>query len=168
GISPYFCSSINLNMKTKHILLTSASALLFFFVFSCAPKKADDINTDMVDISANASGNAPAGKAPTMVFETERHDFGKITQGERVTFAFKFKNTGGSDLIINEAHGSCGCTVPDYPKQAIPPGSEGICNVEFNSEGKHGHQEKTVTFTTNCEPNTQVIYISADVLDATK
>ncbi len=132
---------------------------------SCAPKN-DNINTDMVDISATASGNAPAGKAPVMKFEVEEHDFGKISQGERVSYAFKFKNIGGSDLLISEAHGSCGCTVPDYPKTPIPPGTEAVVNVEFNSEGKHGKQEKTVTLTTNCEPNTKVITIHAEVLEA--
>jgi hypothetical protein len=132
---------------------------------SCAPKD-KKISTDMVDITATASGNAPAGKAPVMKFEVEEHDFGKISQGERVSYAFKFTNVGGSDLVINEAHGSCGCTVPDYPKAAIAPGQEGVVNVEFNSEGKHGEQEKTVTLTTNCEPNTKVITIHAIVLDA--
>jgi hypothetical protein len=136
-----------------------------FGLNSCAPKS-DKVTTDMVDISATASGNTPAGKAPVMKFEVDEHDFGKISQGERVSYAFKFKNTGGSDLLISEAHGSCGCTVPDYPKTPIAPGADGVVNVEFNSEGKHGKQEKTVTLTTNCEPNTKVITIHAEVLEA--
>jgi hypothetical protein len=103
-----------------------------------------------------------------MKFEVMEHDFGKISQGERVSYAFKFKNVGGSDLLISEAHGSCGCTVPDYPKNAIAPGAESVVNVEFNSEGKHGKQEKTVTLTTNCEPNTIVITIHAEVLEPAK
>lgn len=131
---------------------------------SCAPKN-DKISTDLVNISNTASGNAPAGKAPVMKFEVEEHDFGKISQGERVSYAFKFKNVGGSDLLISEAHGSCGCTVPDYPKTPVAPGQESVVNVEFNSEGKHGKQEKTVTLTTNCEPNTKVITIHAEVLE---
>ena len=142
----------------------SVFALAAFGFNSCAPKS-DKISTDLVNISATASGNAPAGKAPVMKFEVMEHDFGKISQGERVSFGFKFKNVGGSDLQINEAHGSCGCTVPDYPKNLIAPGQESVVNVEFNSEGKHGKQEKTVTLTTNCEPNTIVITIHAEVLE---
>lgn len=99
-----------------------------------------------------------------MKFELESHDFGKISQGEKVSFAFKFRNVGGSDLIISEAHGSCGCTVPDYPRKPVAPGQDEVVNVVFNSEGKHGAQEKTVTLTTNCTPNTKVITIKADVL----
>ncbi|HEU4719090.1 MAG TPA: DUF1573 domain-containing protein [Bacteroidia bacterium] len=145
------------------ILSVFALALVFSFT-SCAPKKNKEVTTDLVDITSTASGNAPAGKAPVMKFEVEEHDFGTISQGERVSFPFKFRNVGGSDLIISEAHGSCGCTVPDYPTKPIAPGQDAVVNVEFNSEGKRGKQEKTVTMTTNCEPNTQVITIHANVV----
>ncbi|MBI3509814.1 MAG: DUF1573 domain-containing protein [Bacteroidetes bacterium] len=155
-------------MNKHHIIRLSAIAILAFALASCAPKKPDEVSTDMVDISANASGNSPSGKAPVMKFEVEKYDFGKISQGERVSYAFKFKNVGGSDLLISEAHGSCGCTVPDYPRKPIPPGAEGVVNVEFNSQGKSGPQEKTVAITTNCEPNTKVITITADVLTTQK
>ncbi len=131
---------------------------------SCAPRQEKDVNTDMVNIEATGSGNAPTGKAPTMKFDKEAHDFGTISQGERVSTQFKFKNTGGTDLVISDAHGSCGCTVPDYPRKPIPPGGEDVVKVEFNSEGKSGKQEKTVTLTTNCEPPNIVITINADVV----
>ncbi|GAB4139073.1 MAG: hypothetical protein Fur0041_14150 [Bacteroidia bacterium] len=151
-------------MKRKTFQTSVLTVILAAGLMSCAPKKDKEVTTDLIDITATASGNAPAGKAPVMKFERELHDFGKISQGERVTTSFKFKNVGGSDLIISEAHGSCGCTVPDYPKKPVPPGGEGVINVEFNSEGKRDKQEKTVTLTTNCEPNTKVITIRAEVL----
>src|SRR5574337_2008247 len=141
-------------MKVKTVLLSLAIAGLAFT--GCAPKN-KGVTTDDVNISATGSGNAPAGKEPEMKFEVESHDFGKITQGERVSYAFKFKNTGGSDLIISEAHGSCGCTVPDYPKTPVAPGEESVINVEFNSEGKHGEVTKTVTMATNCKEATKII-----------
>jgi hypothetical protein len=151
-------------MKIKTLFISVCAFGLLAGLGSCAPKKDKDVTTDLVNIGRSATGNAPAGKGPMMKFETERHDFGKISQGERVSYAFRFKNVGGSDLIISEAHGSCGCTVPDYPRKPIAPGEEGVVNVEFNSEGKSGETEKTVTLTTNCEPSTQVIYIQANVL----
>jgi hypothetical protein len=152
-------------MKTVFISALAFSIALGFS--SCAPKS-DKVTTDMVDISTTASGNTPSGKAPVMKFDVLEHDFGKISQGEKVSYAFKFKNVGGSDLIISEAHGSCGCTVPEYPHKPVPPGAEDVINVEFSSEGKHGMQEKTVTLTTNCSPNTKVITIHADVLVPTE
>ncbi len=133
-------------------------------VAGCAPRTDKNVDTDMVNIGATASGNAPTGKAPTMVFEKTTHDFGTISQGERVTTQFKFKNTGGTDLVISEAHGSCGCTVPDYPRKPIPPGGEDVIKVEFNSEGKSGKQEKTVTLTTNCEPPNIILTINSEVV----
>jgi hypothetical protein len=151
-------------MKAKKIILSALILGLAAGFVSCAPKKKDQVTPDMVNITATANGNSPAGMAPVMKFETETHDFGKITQGQVVSYAFKFKNTGGSDLTIAEAHGSCGCTVPEYPHNPIAPGEEGVINVNFNSEGKHGVQEKTVTLSTNCEPSTKVITIHAEVL----
>ena len=151
----------------KTIFISVLAFIIAAGFSSCAPKS-DKVTTDMVDITTTASGNTPAGKAPVMKFDVEEHDFGKISQGEKVSYAFKFKNIGGSDLIISEAHGSCGCTVPVYPHKPVAPGQEDVINVEFNSEGKHGVQEKTVTLTTNCTPNTKVITIHANVLVPTE
>ncbi|RMG80208.1 MAG: DUF1573 domain-containing protein, partial [Bacteroidetes bacterium] len=84
------------------------------------------IDTDDVKINATASGKTDEEAAkPKMVFEEERYDFGTINQGEKVSHSFKFKNEGDADLIIASARGSCGCTVPSWPKEPIPPGGEG-------------------------------------------
>jgi hypothetical protein len=84
---------------------------------------------------------------PVMTFDVTEMDFGTIKQGDIVTREYKFKNTGKEPLIINEAHGSCGCTVPDYPKEPIKPNGTGVIKVTFNSAGKMGQQDKTVTLT---------------------
>lgn len=151
-------------MKTIFSMKNLLVFILAAGLLSCAPRSKESVDTDMVSIEATASGNAPTGKAPSMKFETMSHDFGTISQGERVTTQFKFKNTGGTDLVISEAHGSCGCTVPEYPRKPIPPGGEDVISVEFNSEGKSGKNEKTVTLTTNCEPPNIILTIIADVV----
>ncbi|MFM7105325.1 MAG: DUF1573 domain-containing protein, partial [Flavobacteriales bacterium] len=87
----------------------------------------------------------------------------KIKQGESVECVFKVTNTGNEPLIIEEAHGSCGCTVPDYPKDAIAAGETKDIKVKFNSAGKQGPNTKTVTITANTEPLQSVISIKADV-----
>lgn len=84
---------------------------------------------------------------PVMSFSELEHNFGTIKQGEVVTYEFRFKNSGKEPLIINNATGSCGCTVPDWPKEPIRPGGEGVIKVTFNSSGKMGMQDKTVTIT---------------------
>ena len=98
-----------------------------------------------------------------MTFVTEKHDFGTIVQGDKVVYDFKFKNTGGSDLIITGAKGSCGCTVPEYPKEAIKPGVSGVIKVSFNSAGKSGKQAKSVTLFCNIKEGKKVLHINSNI-----
>jgi hypothetical protein len=123
------------------------------------------IDTDAVTNTATANGNVNED-LPEIKFEEEVFDFGKITQGEKVSHAFAFKNVGKKNLIISGASGSCGCTVPEWPKEPIKPGEGGSINVVFSSEGKSGMQEKTVTVVTNCEPATRVIRIKTEIIVA--
>jgi hypothetical protein len=134
---------------------------------SCKHDNADsnnNVSTDVVNIPSSASGSAEPGSLPVFAVDKESHDFGKITQGEKVSYSFKFKNTGGSDLVISSAQGSCGCTVPSYPRKPIPAGGEGAIDVVFNSEGKSGKVTKTVTVVTNAQPNTKVLTITSEII----
>ncbi len=99
---------------------------------------------------------------PVMTFDVLEYNYGTIKQGESVTYEFKFKNTGREPLIINNAVGSCGCTVPDYPKEPIKPNGSGIIKVTFNSAGKMGMQDKTVTLTYDTD-KTIVLHIKGNV-----
>ncbi len=147
-----------MNMKPLSILLV----ILLFFTLSCKEQRTD-ISTNDVMNTKSADGNSNAD-LPEIKFEEDTHDFGRITQGEKVTYNFKFKNTGGANLIISSASGSCGCTIPDYPKKPILPSEEANINVVFASEGKSGIVEKSVTIVTNCEPSTRIIYIKANII----
>ena len=103
------------------------------------------------------------GKYPSMSFTETKFDFGDIKSGDKVTHEFSFKNNGEADLVISKAYGSCGCTVPEYPKEAITPGSEGKITVTFNSAGKHGKQHKTVTLVTNTVNEKEQLEITANI-----
>jgi hypothetical protein len=103
------------------------------------------------------------GKYPAMTFTETEHDFGDIKQGDKVTYFFEFKNTGQADLLISDAHGSCGCTVPEYPKEAIKPGQSEKIKVSFDSKGKMGEQHKTVTLMTNTEAGAEKLAIQANI-----
>lgn len=102
--------------------------------------------------------------APVFKFDKEVYDFGLINEGEKVTHDFKFKNVGKSPLIISSASASCGCTVPDYPKEPIAPGEEGIISVVFDSAGKPGVQNKVVTITANTIPSFTELNILGSVM----
>ena len=122
------------------------------------------INPSVIDnpVTASSSKNSK-DIVPVFQFDNESHDFGTIKGGEKISFAFRFKNVGRGDLVIRAAQGSCGCTVPEYPKEPVKPGDGGIINVTFNSEGKEGHQEKTITVISNTMPNTHVLTITGNV-----
>lgn len=80
------------------------------------------------------------------------YDFGKVKQGELVTHSFTFKNTGTKPLVVQDAHTSCGCTVPEKPEQPIKPGETGVIKVVFDTRGKSDHQEKIITVNSNARP----------------
>lgn len=103
-------------------------------------------------------------KVTSMSFAEEAFEFGDITQGEKVDHTFKFTNTGENDLVIVSAKGSCGCTIPKWPKEPIAPGAEGEIYVVFNSEGKRGKQTKQVSIVANTEPATSTLRISGNVI----
>ncbi len=99
----------------------------------------------------------------SLKFGTMAHDFGKVKQNTENKYIFKFTNTGTQPLVISSAVGSCGCTVPEYPKEPIAPGKEGEIKVVYSPGTQEGKQQKKVTITANTEPKQTEINISADV-----
>lgn len=103
--------------------------------------------------------------APTrMTFEAMEHDFGDVLQGSENPYVFRFKNTGDAPLVISEARGSCGCTVPFYAKDPILPGEESEIHVVYKPGKQQGQQKKTVTLTANTESIQTLLHITANVL----
>ncbi len=154
------------------ILSTVTMLLLAILLWSCGSKESSSgekkeavINPSAVEYPVSASGSGK-GLIPVFEFTDTVHDFGKIVDGEKVSYAFRFKNTGDGDLIIRAANGSCGCTVPDYPKEPIAPGAGGVITVTFDSKGRAGMQSKTVSLIANTIPNTTTLSITAEVLAA--
>ncbi len=105
----------------------------------------------------------PTGPATTIAFEKMEHDFGTIEQNTTNPYVFEFTNTGNEPLIITDAKGSCGCTVPEYPRQPLQPGEKGEIKVVYSPGQQKNLQTKTVTITANTEPATTVLRIKANV-----
>ena len=112
---------------------------------------------------AAAKPAAPTGPTTAMTFGESIYDFGEIDSGEKVKHVYKFQNTGSEPLVISNATGSCGCTVPTWPKEPIPVGSEGEIVVEFDSKNKSGNQSKRVTITANTDPVNTYLTIKGKV-----
>lgn len=137
-------------------------ALLTLIVVSCsggASKKVKQENVAQAEARQEAFSNLPV-----LSFNNSEYDFGTISEGDVVETSFAFTNTGNSDLTILDARGSCGCTVPEYPKNTpIAPGESGSIKVKFDSANKPGNQSKTVTLTTNTERGRAILRIKTMV-----
>ncbi|EHQ29025.1 DUF1573 domain-containing protein [Mucilaginibacter paludis] len=122
------------------------------------------------ETTVSAPGTTPAGapvdtaNAPIIRFEKDSYNFGKINQGDKVSYDFKFTNAGKTPLIITDAVASCGCTKPDWPKEPIKPGDKGVIKVVFNSAGKDGLQDKLITITGNTVPTQSVVHLVGEVI----
>ena len=99
----------------------------------------------------------------TMQFYETKYSFGSASVGRTLIHVFHYKNTGNAPLLICKADVSCGCTVPKFPDEAIPPGADGEFTVEFNTTGKSGFQQKSIIVHSNSLPEAVSIGIEADV-----
>jgi len=131
-------------------------AIVSLGILSCK-NEAKDSNSDKKEI-----------KKTTIEFPETNHDFGKITQGEKVSHAFTFKNTGDNPLEVTQVQPSCGCTIPEWTEDPIAPGKEGTIQVMFNSEGREGMQHKTVTVVSNTKPTIHQLTFTAEVVKKAK
>ncbi len=128
------------------------------------PKLSADLIQNPKSADPSQDDQAAMEKVPVMTFERDKWSFGEIVQGEIVEYSFRFTNTGNTPLVITSAKGSCGCTVPEYPKEPIAPGESSFLKVTYDSNGRRDQFDKTVTITANTVPNTNLLYISGNVI----
>ena len=128
-----------------------------------SPSVIPGVSTQGTQALAQTPETKPEGPLPTMDFQTIDHDFGTIPEGKVAEFTYSFVNNGQAPLIIQSAQGSCGCTVPEWSKDPIPPGGTGFVKAKFDSNGKPNAQNKTVTVTANTWPKQTVLRFKAMV-----
>tara|TARA_B100000768_G_scaffold133705_1_gene124494 strand:- start:98 stop:553 length:456 start_codon:yes stop_codon:yes gene_type:complete len=146
-------------MKQLNLLILS-----LFFLSCITSSDEKKITTDLITSPLTANMKAEKVLTPKIEILETSYNFGEIQQGESVSHEFILKNSGDADLIITAAKGSCGCTVPEWPKNPIAKGEEASIKVTFNSAGKSGKQNKTVTLVSNAIPSTKVITINGNVI----
>ncbi len=145
----------NLNNNNKS--LTSAAA----------PATGNTTNPTANPAASNTvQPEAPKGPTTTIEWEETEFDFGIVEDGEKVNHTYKFTNTGNEPLVITNAKGSCGCTVPQWPKEPIAPGASDEIKVEFNSKKKTGKQQKRVTVEANIPGGKTFLTIKGEVKPA--
>jgi hypothetical protein len=144
----------------KSILL--ATAFLSLTVFSCKEKATEKIDSNNVEMATQR--DEASKKVAEMTFDKTFHDFGQIVQGTPQETIFTFTNTGNAPLIITEATSSCGCTIPDYPKNTpIAPGQQGQMKVNFNGAGQN-QITKTINVQANTANGNEMLKIQAFII----
>ena len=143
-------------MKKYILVLLVSSAFI-----ACNVRRNDKVVDDAVKQSATAMLDTTMVQLIDSVY-----NFGKITDGEKVTFNFRFKNVGAKPLVITSTSASCGCTVPEKPERPVLPGETGFIKVVFNSKGKTGHNEKNITVMANTNPAFPQLVLTGDVTEA--
>ncbi|HEY8404306.1 MAG TPA: DUF1573 domain-containing protein [Flavobacteriales bacterium] len=158
------------------VVIAGALGFLGYSQFKKGGSRSEITTRPVTEVSANSAATA-ATKSPvesantaaqnrpktTVKFDKTVHDFGDINNKDQVECIFKITNTGNEPLVIENAQGSCGCTVPDYPKDPIPSGETRDIKVKFNPAGKKDKQTKTVTITANTDPVQSILTIQAFV-----
>ncbi|NSW45160.1 MAG: DUF1573 domain-containing protein [Bacteroidales bacterium] len=137
---------------------------ILLFLGACQSSDKTQVDTDLIQNPLTAEGDIDTTTLPKFQWKEMVHDFGVIVQGERVSYTFTFKNVGKSNLIISSVHASCGCTVPKYDSAPIAPGKEGKIEVVFDSSGRSGMQNKTVTVLANTQPSAVELHFTAEVV----
>ena len=161
----------------KNFKLTLIAFVAVFALASCGSEGGDNVReaaaqeaatpaapaTPSATPAAPAAPAVPAGPTTSLKFAEETYDFGKVVAGEKVSHTYSFTNTGNEPLIISNAKGSCGCTVPDWPRDPIPVGGTGEVTVVFDSKNKKGPRNQKVTLTANTDPPQTFIYLKGEV-----
>lgn len=135
------------------------TTILLLALISCDQKSRETKNLNTSAIETDQTSN----KEPIISFDKKTWDFGTITDGEVVEHTFRFTNTGTSNLVISSASASCGCTIPNWPKEPIAPGEKGEIKVEFNSNGKKDMVTKDITILANTNPVKTILQIKVFV-----
>lgn len=138
--------------------------LFIGLIFISCENNNNNLPTDIINNPNTANGVDESIKMPKIEFKKQEHSFGRVIQGEVVSYNFKFTNTGDSDLIIAKVSTSCGCTASDYPTEPIKPGETKSIEAKFDSKGRMGFQNKRITVLSNATPARTNLYIKADVI----
>jgi hypothetical protein len=125
------------------------------------PLQAQQITFEDPEVVAQAY--VPEGPVTAITFEETTFDFGAVEEGELVRHVYTFTNIGNEFLVLSDAKGSCGCTVPKWPREPIAPGETASITVEFNSTNKKGKRNQKVTITANTNPPQTFIYLTGEV-----
>ena len=148
------CFRLHLHLQKlimKYLIVFIAAGIMISCTGTDKPTSKDQATQDSLNRVAMADSN---NYTSLQWLDSTTQDLGKIKEGSIVEISWRFKNTGNKPLIIAEAHGTCGCTIADKPKEPITPGQDGVIKAKFNSQGQASNVTKTVSVDANTRPQT--------------
>jgi hypothetical protein len=99
-----------------------------------------------------------------LVFREYEHDFGRVAEGEKISWQFVYENKGAGSLVLNTVSTTCGCTVPKYDRKPVAPGGKGSIEVVFDTSGRSGKQTKIISVMSNSIKPVTMLRITAEVV----
>jgi hypothetical protein len=182
-VFPHHLTKKTNSIMTKQITSILLTAVLALSLVACQTtgktenKAEGDMATNEAPVAAPAAAQQPtkpdwqekaeSAAATTVEWASMEFNYGSVPTGTKVTHQFRFTNTGSEPLILTRVKASCGCTTPSYSTEPVAPGADGFIDVAFNTTGKQGVQNKSVTVTGNFDGNTtQMLRISGEVTPA--
>ncbi len=159
-------NSILKTMRIKYLVISLSILLLGACGEDASQSSGKQVETipggnsvsDIIRNPVSLSGTDTVNVAK-MTFDYTEYNFGTVKQGDIVTHTFNFVNTGKTPLIITDASSTCGCTVPSWPKDPIPPGDKGKIEVKFDTKNKSNRQHKQVTILANTYPSGTKLHV---------
>jgi hypothetical protein len=145
-------------IDTSTVLTFTAAILIGIGFAGCDVRRKDRI----ADEAASRLEQALKDTTTVQLIDSV-YDFGTRSEGEKVAFSFRFRNSGKKPLIITGTHAGCGCTQPEKPEQPVPPGETGEIKVVFDSKGKSGRQEKFITVESNAQPHFPDLKLTGEI-----
>lgn len=147
--------------------LIAAALLISANAFAQNPTVSPAPNPDPTATPVKTTEVKVAAETTKIKFDSDKHDFGKIKQGDKVKHTFTFTNVGDKDLVVSNVKPTCGCTATNWTRTAVKPGESGTIEAQFNSAGKMGKQMKFMTVIYNGEPKIERISFTGEVVPKT-
>lgn len=139
----------------------------FLFLLVCVSLVSCDVKRkDKNAVDADVQKVLASKDSTTVQIIDSAYNFGKVTDGEKVEYSYRFRNTGTKPLVVVQATASCGCTVPQKPEKPIMPGEIGFIKIVFDSKNRVGNAHKTITVESNAKPEFPPLTLTGDVTAA--
>lgn len=139
---------------------------LFVLILGAAVVGCKDRKTDKVAGPMEVNGPMKFKDSTAIRLIDSSYNFGKVAEGEKVGYSYRFVNLGPNKLIVSKATPSCGCTIAEIPKEPLAIGDTGFIKIEFDSKGRPGTAHKTIHVESNAYPSFPDLELTGEVTGA--